>query len=255
MVTLEDVVSYFTNPTAIGYTPEKTLILAFILVLTVYVIFTILKKLKIKIDRQLAIGILPYVILASTLRALQDARVFNTIWLITPGIYVTMISVILSILIISFLVQRKFGIPYFKTLFVIGLLGVAFLLPLLKFINLEGFLLVFLFYVPWIFVFYKLRWGIANKLVTLAQMFDANATFVALQFFGYYEQHVVPSFFISIFSPVSFIFLKVVGIVVILLLIDRSKGDKEFNNFLKLVIGILGLATGTRDFLRMLALV
>ena len=254
MITLEDVVSYFTNPTAIGYTPEKTLILASILVVIVYVIFEVLKKLKIKIDRRLAIGIIPYVILASTLRVLQDAKVFNTIWLITPGIYGTMITVILSILIVSFLIERKFSVPYFKTLFVVGLLGIAFFLPLLNFINTEGFLLVSAFYLPWVIIFYKIRWTLANKLVTLAQMFDANATFVALQFFGYYEQHVVPSFFINIFSPVSFIFLKVVAIAVILVLIDRSKGDREFNNFLKLMIGILGLATGTRDFLRLLAL-
>ena len=85
-------------------------------------------------------------------------------------------------------------------------------------------------------------------------MFDATSTFVALQYFGYYEQHVVPSIFINIFSPISFVFLKIVGIVAILLLLDRFKGDEEFNNYLKLIIGILGLGTGTRDFLRLLAL-
>lgn len=254
MVSLDEIISYFTDPTAIGYTPEKTLILALILVFAVSVIYEILKKLKIKVDWKLAVGVVPYVLLATVLRVLQDAGTFNTVWLITPGIYVTMIFFILSVLAVSILIERKFGIPYFKILFATGILAIALFLPLLNFVNLEGFLLVSAFYAPWIIVLYLVKWNVANKLVTAAQMFDATSTFVALQYFGYYEQHVVPSIFINIFSPISFVFLKIVGIVAILLLLDRFKGDEEFNNYLKLIIGILGLGTGTRDFLRLLAL-
>ena len=180
---------------------------------------------------------------------------FTSDLFVTPGIYVVTFAIAFSALFLALMVKRKFGIPYFKTLFISGLLATAFLLPLLKFVNLEGFLLVFLFYLPWAIILYKVKWNTLNKLVTAAQMFDATSTYVALEFFGYYEQHVVPSLFISIFSPISFIFLKIIGIVTILLLLDKFKGDEEFNNYIKLIIGILGLATGTRDFLRLLALV
>lgn len=218
-------------------------------------IFEILKKLKIKVDYKLAISVIPYVILGSILRVLQDAKTFNSYWLITPGIYVFVFGIAFTVLLFSILVERKFGIRYFKTLFVLGLFAIAFMLPLLHFVNLKGFFLVSLFYLPWLIILYKIKWNAANKFVTAAQMFDATSTYVALQYFGYYEQHVVPSLFINIFSPASFIFLKIAGIVGILLILDKFSKEEEFNIYLKLLIGILGLGTGTRDFLRLLALV
>ncbi len=255
MATLDEVISYFTDPTATGYTPEKTLIFALIFVASVYVTYEMLKKFKIKVDYKLVLGIIPYILLAGALRVTQDAGVFSTWWLITPGMYFTAFTIILVALLLSILLERKFGIPYFKIFFIIGLLAFAVIVSLLQFVNSTGLILVSLFYLPWTIILYKVRWGIANKLVTMAQMFDATATYVAIQYFGYYEQHYVPSIFINIFSPVAFIFLKIAGIVAILFLIDRFKGDNEFNNYIKLMMGILGLATGTRDFLRLLALV
>ena len=255
MATLDEVISYFTNPTATGYTPEKTLIFALIFVASVYVTYEMLKKFKIKVDYKLGLGIIPYILLAGALRVTQDAGVFSTWWLITPGMALTAFTLIVVALLFSILLERKFGISYFKTFFIIGLLAFAVIVSLLNFANSTGLILVSIIFLPWTIILYKVRWGIANKLVTMAQMFDATATYVAIQYFGYYEQHYVPSIFINVFSPISFIFLKIVGIVAILLLIDRFKGDNEFNNYIKLMIGILGLGTGTRDFLRLLALV
>ena len=84
-------------------------------------------------------------------------------------------------------------------------------------------------------------------------MFDATNTFVALYFFGYNEQHFVPNIFISLFGPWIFIPIKAIAVIAALVLIDRYSDDKEFNNYLKLVIGILGGATSVRDFLRLIA--
>jgi uncharacterized membrane protein len=90
-------------------------------------------------------------------------------------------------------------------------------------------------------------------------MFDATTTVTAMTFFGYGEQHVLPTIFINLFSstlfgPFSFIVLKLIGVVPVLILIDKLSSDKEFNNYLKLAIGILGAATGTRDFSCLLSL-
>lgn len=86
-------------------------------------------------------------------------------------------------------------------------------------------------------------------------MFDASTTFVALNFFGYSEQHIFPNFIISLFGPASFIFLKLIGVVAALILVDKFSKDKEFNNYLKLCIGILGGATGARDLFTLFSLV
>lgn len=111
-------------------------------------------------------------------------------------------------------------------------------------------------------IFYLLRWDQSNKIVTLAQLFDATTTFVALNFFGksslgqmgFIEQHVVPTIIINIFGPFSFVIVKLIAIVSVLLLIDKFSDEKEFSYFLKIVIGILGGATGSRDFIALLTL-
>jgi uncharacterized membrane protein len=49
--------------------------------------------------------------------------------------------------------------------------------------------------------------------------------------------------------------LKAVAIIAILILIDKFSKEKEYSNYLKLVIGILGAATSLRDFTRLVAFV
>jgi uncharacterized membrane protein len=102
-----------------------------------------------------------------------------------------------------------------------------------------------------------IKWNDANKVVASVQMFDANTTFVSLQFFNYQEQHVVPNIFINLFGlgPITFIGLKLVAVVTLLIVIDKYCEDKEFANYLKLIVTILGVATGLRDFTRLVALV
>ena len=56
-------------------------------------------------------------------------------------------------------------------------------------------------------------------------------------------------------TPFSFVILKFIALVAVLFLIDKYSDDKEFSNYIKLIIGILGAATGIRGFLRLFALV
>jgi len=91
--------------------------------------------------------------------------------------------------------------------------------------------------------------SIENTGILTSHLFDASATFTALTFFGYYEQHVLPSFLIDIFGPWIMFPLKIIVVWAVLALIDRSKEDIFFKRFLKIIILILGLSLGIRDFL------
>ncbi|MEE9406424.1 MAG: DUF63 family protein, partial [Candidatus Aenigmarchaeota archaeon] len=75
--------------------------------------------------------------------------------------------------------------------------------------------------------------------------------------FGYLEQHVVPRMLIFDFGPISMFVLKIAVVIPVLILIDRytKDTDKNFINFLKIVILILGLAPGLRDLLRLMVMV
>ena len=82
-------------------------------------------------------------------------------------------------------------------------------------------------------------------------MFDASTTFVALQFFPYFEQHVLPGFFISMFGPVAMFFIKLPVVAAVLYYLDKDMNEPEKKNFIKIVILILGLGPGLRNFLRL----
>jgi len=251
---IQDFLDYFLSPKKTGYDVPKTFTYAIVLILAVFLIFKILKKVKVRIDKRLAIAISPYIIFGSSLRVLEDLGLINSYFIITPGIYLFIFLICFSVLLISLLIEKRKGIPYFKTSFTFGLILVALILPQFKVVNFRGLLLVVISFIPWVLLFWKIlkKWDLTNRMVSLFQMFDASTTFVAVNFFRYSEQHIFPTYLINIFGPISFLFAKLIVIVSILILIDRFSKDKEFNNYLKLIIGILGAATGTRDFIRLL---
>lgn len=247
---------YFIDPILLnqGYNFINSTVYALVFIAAIYLIFLLLKKTKIPVDNRLALAILPYAIFGSIIRILEDTGILKSYLLVTPMIYGEMILFILSVFLISVFLERKFGVPYFKILFLIGILLIPVPLVFLNFKNLYGMLLTLAFFLPWILVFYFIRWKPENKLVSLTHIFDGTASFTAVRFFGYFEQYPIPRFLMASFSPVSFLVVKVIAIIAILILIDRLSDDKEFNNYIKLIIGILGLAPGIRDLLRLAVL-
>lgn len=247
--------TYFVNPIVFnqGYNPINTAVYATILVIAAYIIYKILKRLKIKIDKRLGISIAPFVLLGSSARLMVDSGLTDTFLLITPLIYFVIFAVTLAVLLITRYIEKRFKIPYYKIMTSVGIILAAIPLSLLRIGNPTAVLYILAFYAAWPIIFYFVRWNSANKVVASIQMFDATNTAVALNFFGYSEQHVVPNLFIGILSPWVFIPVKLIAVIAALVLIDKYSDDKEFNNYLKLVIGILGGATSVRDFLRLIA--
>jgi len=249
---------YFLSPKASGYDVPKTLTYALVLVAAVYVLYRILRKLGITADKRLAVVISPYVVLGAAVRVLEDAGTLPDSFLfVTPMIYVLVFCVTFAVLLVSLLAQKKLGVPYHKPVFLAGVLMLPFVLAHLPVANLQAAAIVFVFFAPWALLFRSVKWSGQNKIVTLLHMFDSTTTAVAMQSFGYYEQHVLPTAMITSFGPFSFVLMKLAAVVTILFVIDKaSKGDAEsedFANYLKLVMGILGAATGARDFITLVA--
>ncbi len=255
---LRDLADYFLSPKKSGYDVPKTISYSIVLIGAAYVVFRILKKLKIKIDERLALVVSPYIIFGAALRVIQDTGIVDSYFFITPGIYALVFSILFASLLLSLAISRKFKVPYYKTAFVLGLAFLPFVFSYIKIINIYGAALVIIFFLPWLVILKFISWNPQNKVVTLLHIFDATTTAVAMNFFGYYEQHVLPAFLIETFGPFSFIVFKIIIIISILEIIDHSLKedpsiDREFVIYLKLIIGILGAATGTRDFITLLA--
>jgi len=251
---------YFLEPKKTGYDATKTVTYGIILVVAVYGIYALLRKLKVRIDLRLALGVAPYVVLGSAVRVLEDMGMLNGYIFVTPGIYVFIAAITIAALLLCLLAEGKRRIPYFKPMFLFGL----FLVPVpLSYVlmsagNFYGALLAGALFLPWLAVFkfvkWAAKWPAENKAALLLQMFDATVTFVSLRFFGFYEQHVLPTAVIEMFGPASFIIVKLIAVYAMLLAIDKFSKDGEFNRYVKLVIGILGAATGTRDLLALMTL-
>jgi uncharacterized membrane protein len=256
---VERLLEYFLQPKRTGYDMPKTLTYGLLLVAAVYAIYEVLKKLKVKIDRRLAIAISPYVVLGSSIRVLEDLGRLQGNIFVTPGIYIFVFAITISVLLISLFIERKKGVPYFKIVFTFGVfimsLPIGMLIQSLEVhVNLYGALLSAAFFIPWILLMRFIRWRGENKAAMLLQMLDATVTFVSLQFFNFYEQHILPTAFIDMFGPASFIAVKAVATFALIMVIDKFSKDRQFNTYIKLVIGVLGAATGTRDLLALMAL-
>ena len=242
-----------------GYNLWNTIAFGITLLFFVLVIFKLLKKLKIGVDEKLALSVSPFIVFGSSLRVLKDAGILTSCIFQTPGIYFLTFSITFFFLSVSTFLQRKFNFRYYKITFISGLLLMSLFLGMLKYENFIGVGYVLIFLIPWIFLIRFIPWSSENKIILILHLFDANTTYVSMKFSGilwkvlYTEQHPIPSLLMSFTgTPFSFVLLKFFVVASTILFIDRYSKEKEFNNYIKLIIGILGAATGTRDLLRLI---
>ncbi len=84
-------------------------------------------------------------------------------------------------------------------------------------------------------------------------MLDASATWGALSFYGYLEQHPLPRMFTDSLTPAGMFLLKLIVLIPVLYIINKNTEKGDFKNFLMILILILGLAPGLRDMIRLMA--
>lgn len=247
----------FLIPLCHYYTFWGTITYGLILVLAIIGTYKLLKHLKIKIDKKFFIGILPFIIYGGWTRALRDHKlgIYQSNLFCSPPIYFFVFFITLASLLLGIFIQRKKKFSYEKTMIVIGTCFLLYNLILTNITNIFAFSFVLLLVGFWFLGFFSIHkikpklLSIQNAGILTSHLFDASATFTALTFFGYYEQHVLPNFLINIFGPWIMFPLKIVVVWTVLALIDRSKEDIFFKRFLKIIILILGLALGIRGFL------
>lgn len=270
---------YFLNPILANgwFNPVNSITYGVILVVAVYLVFRLLKRMNIHIDRYFLYAILPFVIWGSSTRVLHDAAYYGALtgelgefYLLpifpTPGSYMITFLLALIVLLISLTIQRYAKFPYWKVMLAIGIIldivnfalfPMINLIPLLMVLGITGlwtilFLLLYKFSQTSKFKTLKGIFTFENSGLLSAHMLDASATYVAMTFFGYLEQHPLPRFLIELTNPAAMFFLKLVVLIPVLYVIDRYSEPGDFKNFLKIVILILGLAPGLRDMIRLM---
>lgn len=339
-----------------GYNIINTLTYGILLIFSLLGIYKLLKKLKVTFDTKLIGAIIPFIVLGSVLRALEDAQLFREpiVYLfIAPIIYIFIGLLTLALLVISTYISRfamaknqdrslffygltyiffnvSYCLMYFFTQnlvsyainpIIFGLVSiikfsvVTYLVKLKKvqnsYIFLSGYGLILLIptlltLVQWPHIAswasaYKQASGteaisprpltltfiigftiiatlcvyaiskylsfkhknlkiFLNKInVTLifSQLLDASATFIGIDYYGYWEKHVLPSFLIDTFHTAAvMLIIKILIVTLAIYLIDiEFKKDLERNpllvSLIKICIIVLGMAPGIRDMLRL----
>jgi uncharacterized membrane protein len=248
----------FILPLCRYYTPIGTITYGIILILAVLGTYKLLKYLKIKIDRRFFIGLLPFIIYGGWTRALRDHMlgIYQSNFFCSPPIYFIIYIITLASLLIGIVIGKKSKkYSYENVMLVIGLSLLLYNASLTVINNISGFSIILILVGLWSLVFFGINHfkpkllSKENAGILVSHLLDASSTFTAVSFFGYYEQHVLPGFLIDLFGAWSMFPLKIFVVWTVLYVIDSSKEDVFFKRFLKIIILILGLALGIRDFL------
>ncbi len=242
-----------------GYTILNTVVFGIILGIIVILIIKMFKYLK-KDPKDLLIPVIPFIFFGSSARALVDNGIYPlSLWLVTPGIYVLTGLITIATLLVSVYVEKKTNFDYRYLMLIVG---VIICIPNILNINHINWAAFFGVLGVWavvtsIFALIGTKWSLLkdkfNLGVLSAHLFDAASTFIAIDFFGYGEQHVLPNALMNAAGTAAVMFpLKIAVILAALYVIDEYVEDNTIKNMLKLAIFILGLAPGLRDFLSLI---
>ncbi len=245
-----------------GYNPVNTIVYGVILLLvSFYVLFPLLKKYKIVFSIKFFLALIPFILIGVTLRSLNSFGLFHKtinpldfgFYTFTPGVWILTAFLTILGLIIARFVSKKIGKEFELML---GVIGFVFYTPLLL-LYLFNFVNAFSFIASLVLI--GLVSFIAFKIITLfkksffkeklnltaliGQVMDSTATFYAIQFCGFTEQHPVSEMILNT-NPVLFIIVKIILITLIIHFIDKDVSNPEMNAFIKIFLSILGFATG-----------
>jgi uncharacterized membrane protein len=255
------ILDYFINPvyTGEGYNVINTVVYAIGLLIALYALQWGLKKYNIKPNAKFFWAVFPYILIGGLVRALADFMAAIGLpkhWLfITPGIY----FLVFGVFVFSFLVARLTK-DHVKSLKQMGWAYVALLSALVLFCAWRGFdATSFIAIIAMTATLSVIMWWALGRLgvrtseniaICAGQMLDASASAIAITFLGYFEQHVVSGAIMDFGSPFLFVPVKMLVALGAVYVIQTQAKEPEWEWLLKIVVLTLGLATGTRDAVR-----
>ncbi|KCZ73609.1 putative membrane protein [Candidatus Methanoperedens nitroreducens] len=260
-----------------SYNPVDTITYAILLGLSVFGILKLLEKLDIEIDSRFIAAVTPYILAGSSLRVLEDLNIFTPplrYLFITPIIYFSMFAVTVILLTLAVTLERKGKIKSYHAFF--GLMGVVWtvinIAVLLSAGEIEnpvpaavililGAVSTYIAYLISRTLNFTLLTDKLNISILFTHLLDASSTFIGMDWLGYYEKHVVPTFFINLAgnfvdSPSLVMYpLKLLVFIPVLYMLDHqfdNDKEKKLINLMKLAILVLGLSPAVRNTLRLL---
>ena len=247
-----------------SYNPADTITWAIILGLAILGLIKLLSRWGISMDERLLLSTLPYILAGSSLRVIEDADLVAAPWrylLITPLIFFLVFLITAICLILT---RKIWGDKFHARYAAFGLFWTVFNLAVLSTIGFKNSWVIAAVFI----MGSSLAGGILfcrrylsvlkflddrfNQMIIYAHMLDASSTYLGVDWFFYYEKHVVPTFLINLTGSAAIMFpLKLAILLPVLYMIDKSLQEPSLRNLTKLTLITLGLAPAVRNTLRL----
>lgn len=254
----EFIQEYFVDPIKYGegYNWVNTLTYGLILITASYLVYQYLKT-RITIDRKFYYAVSTFILVGASARVLKDMDVTESYILVTPLIFFLIFGITFTSLVVTVRIWKENYHKYLMGIaFVLFGIILAILIVNAKAFNFEGFTYITVTTVAVsVVVYYASKYlGIAcitnNIEIMGGHILDASATSFGLAMYGYFEQHMVPGFFIDLVGTPFVMFPLKIAVVGLALSAVEDVKEENYRNFIKLVVLILGAAPGLRDLLR-----
>nr|WP_321497844.1 DUF63 family protein [uncultured Methanolobus sp.] len=255
-----------------GYNIVNTVTWAIVLGICIFGVVKLLKKLDIEIDDRFTVSVIPFILAGSSMRVIEDTGILKhpaSYLFITPNIYFVVFIITVFFLVLSRWIVKLKGTGDYRKLFAgFGLawfavnVSILFYLEDLTrpwvpiFVLGAASLIVILLKAIFDHIGFDLLKSKVNMAILWVHLMDASSTIAGIDFLGYYEKHVVPSYLIDLTGTAFVMYpLKLSIFIPVLYILDNHFDEDEesetLKTFLKLVIIVLGLSPACRNTIRM----
>ncbi|MGD2248757.1 MAG: DUF63 family protein [Candidatus Methanofastidiosia archaeon] len=254
----EFIKEYYIDPIkyGTGYNWVNTLTYGIILIVASYIVYNYLKN-RITMDKKFYYSVSLFILVGAAARVIKDMGVSESYFLVTPLIFFVIFGITFVSLIVTIKIWKE---TYYK--YLAGIAAALFVVILVILIinahiyNFKGLIYIVVTAVSVTGIVYYackfLNLPIITDNIEImgGHMLDASATSFGLAMFNYFEQHMVPGFFIDFFGTPFVMFPLKIAVVGVALYAVEDVKEEGYKNFIKLIILILGAAPGLRDLLR-----
>jgi uncharacterized membrane protein len=272
-----------------GYTMVSELTYGIFVIIALFLIYKLLKRLKIEINWRFALALMPYIIFGPVSRVLEDSGYFKppiTYWFISPLIYLQIAIYAIIFLLLGYYLEKKYKKQKITVNKVVFIGGMVFLIPSIALITswilgyqwgdtsgvrFDVFLIVIglillitsLVYLFAHFFKHKKELVVYKNPLNLAMLaghlLDGITSYISIKdpfSMGLYysEKHPASNFLLEVWGPlfpiVKFLLIIIVIYVFDILYREELRKYSGLINLLKIAILILGFSPGLRDLLR-----
>lgn len=241
-----------------------------ILFAAIYGVLKLLNKLGIRVDENFVVATIPYVLMGSVFRVIEDAELLGAplrYFFITPLIFFLIFAICFSVLVLAKYLENKGKINdylrfYSAAGYALSLAGIAALIfgskgdfnpvvlvyCLLPTVALTGVIVKFSSFFGMVYLRSRVY-----SFVLFSFLLDSVTTYVGVDILGYSNKHPFSSFLASIAGTGAVLVPLSLGLIllIILMLENEREGNEDEKYMMILTLIVLGFSMGARNLVAM----